>query len=55
MKTVKFIKTTLEVVGFPFTMANKYFNKKNRVREIGDLVRVKDRVVHTVVSEFDSI
>ncbi|MEK4405034.1 hypothetical protein MKZ26_11605 [Sporosarcina sp. FSL K6-6792] len=51
MKTEKIIKTTLEIVGFPFVMANMYFDKKNRVREIGDLVNIKDRVVHTVVSE----
>ncbi|HJF31543.1 MAG TPA: alpha/beta hydrolase [Sporosarcina psychrophila] len=51
MKTEKFIKTTLEVVGFPFTIANIYFNEKNKVSEIGDLVKVKDRVVHTIVSE----
>ena len=53
MKSEKFIKTTLEIVGFPFTLANMYVNKKNRVSEIGDLVQINDRVVHTVVSEYE--
>lgn len=53
MKTEKFIKTTLEVVGFPFTLANMYVSKKNKVSEIGELVKIKDRVVHTVISEYE--
>lgn len=53
MKIEKFIKTTLEVVGFPFTLVNMYVNKKNRVCEIGDLVKINDRVVHAVVSEYE--
>ncbi|MBE1556986.1 hypothetical protein H4683_004112 [Filibacter limicola] len=28
MKTEKFMKTTLEIVGFPFTLANMYVNTK---------------------------
>ena len=46
----KQIKTTIDVVGFPFTLFNMYLNKKNEVKEIGQKIKIEDRYIHTVVS-----
>lgn len=50
MKTEKWIKTAIEVVGFPFTLFNMYLNKKNNLKEIGQKIKIKDRFIHTIVS-----
>ncbi|WP_255249783.1 MULTISPECIES: hypothetical protein [Bacillus] len=43
MKTDKFIKTAIDVVGFPFTLTNMYFNKKRKLKEIGQRVEVNGK------------
>ncbi|MBU9723443.1 MULTISPECIES: alpha/beta hydrolase [Bacillaceae] len=50
MKTDKLLKTVIDVVGFPFTLTNMYFNKKRKIREIGLKLEVNDKYVHTIIS-----
>ncbi|MFD1608737.1 alpha/beta hydrolase [Oceanobacillus luteolus] len=47
---MKWVKTMIDVIGFPFTLTNLYLNRKNKVKEIGQKVRIKDRNIHVVVS-----
>lgn len=53
MKKEKVIKTTLGFLGFPLTLVNMYSNKKNKVNRLGDLVKINDRVIHTIDSGSD--
>ena len=53
MKNEKIIKNTLGFLGFPLTLVNMYSNKKYKVSELGNLVKINDRVIHTIVSEKD--
>lgn len=53
MKKEKVIKTTLGFLGFPLTLVNMYSNKKNKVNGLGNLVKINDRVIHTIVSGRD--
>lgn len=50
MKAEKWIKTAIEVVGFPFTLLNMYLNKKNNMKAIGQKIKIKDRFIHTIDS-----
>jgi len=50
MKKEKVIKTTLGFLGFPLTLVNMYSNKKNKVDGLGNLVKINDRVIHTIDS-----
>ena len=50
MKNEKALKTTLGFLGFPLTLVNMYSNKKNKVNGLGNLVKINDRVIHTIVS-----
>ncbi|WP_144512927.1 alpha/beta hydrolase [Bacillus sp. FJAT-22090] len=53
MKNEKVIKTTLGFIGFPLTLVNIYTNKKNKVNGLGNLVKINDRVIHTIDSGSD--
>ncbi|MGG3944258.1 alpha/beta hydrolase [Peribacillus psychrosaccharolyticus] len=53
MKNEKVIKTTLGFLGFPLTLVNMYSNKKNKVNGLGNLVKINDRVIHTIDSGSD--
>ncbi|WP_427138849.1 alpha/beta hydrolase [Psychrobacillus psychrodurans] len=53
MKKEKIIKTTLGFLGFPLTLVNMYSNKKNKVNGLGNLVKINDRVIHTIDSGSD--
>ena len=53
MKNEKVIKTTLGFLGFPLTLVNMYYNKKNKVNGLGNLVKINDRVIHTIDSGRD--
>ena len=50
MKKEKVIKTTLGFLGLPLTLVNMYSNKKNKVNGLGILVKINDRVIHTIDS-----
>jgi pimeloyl-ACP methyl ester carboxylesterase len=51
LKSVKWIKTAIEVVGFPFTLTNIYLNKRRNLKEIGQKIKIQDRYIHTIVSD----
>ncbi|MFN7249902.1 MAG: alpha/beta hydrolase [Anaerobacillus sp.] len=51
MKSEKWIKTAIEVVGFPFTLTNIYLNKRRNLKEIGQKIKIQDRYIHTIVSD----
>lgn len=50
MKTDKFIKTTIDIVGLPFSLTNMFLNKKRKLNEIGQRVEVNDKYIHTIIS-----
>lgn len=50
MKNEKVFKNTLAILVFPLTLVNLYTNKKNKVKEMGSLVKINDRVIHTIES-----
>ena len=50
MKTDQYIKTAIDIVGFPFTVTNMYLNKRRKLKEIGLKVEVNDKYVHTILS-----
>ncbi|MFB6469063.1 alpha/beta fold hydrolase [Cytobacillus sp. Hz8] len=44
------LKKGLSIIGFPFTLTNMFINEKNKVSELGQLVEVNERKIHTIVS-----
>ncbi|MEK3977636.1 alpha/beta fold hydrolase [Psychrobacillus sp. FSL K6-2836] len=48
MKYEKVFKTTLAIIGFPLMLANMYSNKKHKVSGLGSLVKINDRLIHTI-------
>ncbi|MCM3709315.1 alpha/beta hydrolase [Sporosarcina luteola] len=50
MKTDTIVKNTLSIIGFPFKLTNMLINQKRKVKEIGELVEVNSRKIHTIVS-----
>lgn len=50
LKSIKWIKAAIDVIGFPFTLTNMYLNKKENIKEIGQMIKIQDRSIHTVVS-----
>lgn len=50
MNTDTIVKNTLSVIGFPFTLTNMLINQKKKVKELGELVEVNSRKIHTIVS-----
>ncbi|MDN4606032.1 alpha/beta fold hydrolase [Sporosarcina highlanderae] len=50
MNTDSLVKNTLSVIGFPFTLINRLINQKKKVKELGQLVEVNSRNIHTIVS-----
>ncbi len=50
MKKDKLLKTGLSFIGFPFTLTNMVINQLKKVKEIGELVELNNRYVHTIVS-----
>ncbi|MEI5908920.1 alpha/beta hydrolase [Bacillus spongiae] len=53
MNTDGILKTGLSTLGFPFTLMNMYVNRRKKVNEIGQLVEVNNRKIHTIVSGTD--
>ncbi|WP_042478946.1 alpha/beta hydrolase [Bacillus ndiopicus] len=50
MNQDKWIKRTIDIVGFPFTLTNMYLNKNREVNEIGQKIKIGDKFIHTIVS-----
>ncbi len=50
LKYDKWIKHAIEVVGFPFTLTNMYLNRKRKVDGIGQRIKIRDKIIHTIVS-----
>ncbi|MCG7343874.1 alpha/beta hydrolase [Sporosarcina sp. ACRSL] len=50
MKTEMIARTALSIIGFPFTITNMLINQKNKVNELGQLVEINGRTIHTIVS-----
>jgi pimeloyl-ACP methyl ester carboxylesterase len=50
METVRVLKFCLDIIGFPFSMANLYLNTKRKIKAPGKLVKMNGRHLHTVVS-----
>lgn len=46
----KWIKHAIDLVGFPFTLTNMYLNRKRKVDEIGQKLKIRDKIIHTIVS-----
>lgn len=44
------VKNTLSIIGFPFTLTNMLINQIRKVKELGELVEVNSRKIHTIVS-----
>ena len=50
MNTDTLVKTAVSIIGFPFTITNMLINQKNKVKELGELVEINGRKIHTIVS-----
>lgn len=49
----KRLKTIIDVIGFPFTLTNKYLTKKRQHKEPGQLININERMIHAIVSGND--
>ncbi|WP_430010641.1 alpha/beta hydrolase [Metasolibacillus fluoroglycofenilyticus] len=50
LKFDKWTKHIIEIIGFPFTLTNKYINRKRQINEIGQRIKVEDKFIHAIVS-----